>query len=161
MSHEQKPEHTFPWKFIQTPAYGKIGHGLRQCVYFSINYPCKRNADLNNSASFLRKSERSSVVELHLAKVVVESSNLFARSNFNPVRFASRVFFSLSRDYICDLQRWTLRWSTVLRTSGTLAPISTRFALRAGFFYSTPGEQSQDRGSFLHATRKFIRIRRQ
>jgi hypothetical protein len=43
----------------------------------------------------LKKSERSSVVELHLAKVVVESSNLFARSNLNPVRVASRVFLAL------------------------------------------------------------------
>ena len=43
---------------------------------------CKQIGDLNNAASFLRKSERSSVVELHLAKVNVEGSNPFARSSF-------------------------------------------------------------------------------
>ena len=38
--------------------------------------------------------ERSSVVEPHLAKVTVVSSNLIARSNSGPVCTANRAFFA-------------------------------------------------------------------
>lgn len=48
-----------------------------------------------------KSSERSSVVELHLAKVNVESSNLFARSILNPFRFRSGFFFWLFRETFC------------------------------------------------------------
>jgi hypothetical protein len=66
-------------------------------AFFWHNLACKQNADSNNSAFLTGKSERSSVVELNLAKVDVESSNLFARSILNLHPIGCRFFFDGSK----------------------------------------------------------------
>ena len=80
-------------------------HNFRRTSrYFSANCACKQTPDHNNTR-FLsgRKSERSSVVELHLAKVVVESSNLFARSILKPNWVTSSGFFYSTHSEIASV----------------------------------------------------------
>ena len=81
-----------------------INTAFRKPVFFIQIFTCKENTCEYYRRSFRGKRERSSVVELHLAKVNVVSSNLIARSIFKPDLLMQIGFYFCSElQYHADL----------------------------------------------------------